>query len=221
MSYVEKQKETAANLRAAGIIPVLAIEKLDDGLRLCEALLAGGLKALEITYRTAAAPDVIKEARKRFPDAFLGAGTILNLDHLKQAFDLGASFGVAPGFNPKIVEAAVKADYAFSPGIATPSEVEQAHEYGVRLMKFFPAEALGGVGMLSSIIAPYRHLGLSFMPTGGVNPTNAATYLSMPEVVAVGGTWLGKAEDVKAGNWDKIRADAAKAMELLASIRKA
>ncbi len=217
--YSETQVRTAEALRAAGIIPVLVIEDVDEGLKLCEALLAGGLRALEITYRTKAAPDMIREARKRFPDALLGAGTILRKDHLKQAFDFGASFGVAPGFNPAIVEAAAAADYPFSPGVSTPSEVEQAHELGVRFMKFFPAEALGGAAMLGAIIAPYKHLGISFMPTGGVNPGNAADYLALPQVAAVGGTWLGKASDVKAGKWPDIEADAREAVALLAKIR--
>lgn len=218
--YIEKQEQTAVLLRQAGIIPVLAIENVDPGLKLCEALVKGGLKALEITYRTKAAPDIIREAKKRFPEILLGAGTILNLDHLKQAFDLGASFGVAPGFNPAIVGEAVRAGYAFSPGIATPSEIEQAYAMGVRLMKFFPAEALGGTAMLKAITAPYRHLKISIMPTGGVSPANAAEYLAIPEIAAVGGTWLGKASDVQAGNWRQIEEDAAKAMQLLAEARK-
>lgn len=217
--YVENQKKTAEALRGAGIIPVLVIENVDEGLRLCEALLEGGLKALEITYRTTAAPDVIREAKKRFPEALLGAGTLLGVDQLKQAFELGASFGVAPGFNPAVVEAAAVGGYAFSPGVATPSEIEQAYAMGVRFMKFFPAEALGGVKMLGAITAPYRHLGISFMPTGGVNPGNAGEYLSIPEVAAVGGTWLGKAADVKAGKWEQIARDAREAMELLARVR--
>ncbi len=134
--FVKKQLETMEKLRATGIIPVLVLEDVDTGLKLCELLLRCGLKAAEITYRTKAAPDVIKEAAKRFPDLFLGAGTVLNKDHLKQAFDLGASFAVAPGFNPNIVQAAVDGGYAFCPGVATPSEVEQAYELGVRFFKF-------------------------------------------------------------------------------------
>lgn len=220
-SYSEIQVETAKNLREAGIIPVLVLEDVDSGLRLCEALEKGGLKAAEITYRTKAAPQVIEAAKKRFPNLLLGAGTVLNVDHLKQAFDLGAAFAVAPGMNHAIVEAAVEAGYAFSPGIATPSEIEQAYAMGVRFMKFFPAEALGGVGMLKALIAPYRHLGISFMPTGGVTPGNAPTYLAVPEIAAVGGTWLGKTEDIKAGNWGKIETDAKEAMAMLAKAREA
>ena len=217
--FVKKQEETAKQLRAAGIIPVLVLEDLESGLKLCELLQKCGLKAAEITYRTKAAPDVIREAKKRFPDLLLGAGTVLNKDHLNQAFDLGAAFAVAPGFNPTIVKAAAEKGYAFSPGIATPSEVEQAYELGVRLFKFFPAEALGGTSMLKNILAPYRHLGLSFMPTGGVTAQNAPEWLAIPEICAVGGTWLGRADDLKAGNWDKIEKDALAAMDMLKKVR--
>lgn len=218
--YSQIQEKTAAAMRDAGIIPVLVLDDVDSGLRLCEALVAGGLKAAEITYRTKAAPEVIRAAKKRFPDLLLGAGTVLNATHLREAFDLGAAFAVAPGFNPAVVEAAAASGLAFSPGIATPSEIEQAYELGVRFMKFFPAEALGGVGMLKALIAPYRHLGISFMPTGGVTPANAPDYLAVPEIAAVGGTWLGKADDVRAGNWDKIEKDARDAMAMLATTRK-
>ncbi len=218
--FVQKQRETAAKLREAGVIPVLVLEDVDSGLKLLEVLSKAGLKAAEITFRTKAAPAVIREAKKRFPELYLGAGTVLNKDHLKEAFDLGASFAVAPGFNPVIVKEAADKGYAFSPGVATPSEVEQAHELGVRMFKFFPAEALGGVAMIKNIIAPYKHLGLHFMPTGGVTAENAPQWLAVPEIVCVGGTWLGKAEDVKAGNWDKILNDGKAAMEMLAKARK-
>jgi len=217
--FIETQQKTEKDLRDAGIIPVLALEDLTSGLKLIEALAENGLKALEITYRTKAAPEVIKEAKKRFPNMLLGAGTVLNLEHLRQAFDLGATFAVAPGFNPTIVQAAVDADYAFCPGIATPSEIEQAFEMGVRMFKFFPAEAMGGIPMLKSLIAPYKHLGVSFMPTGGVTAKNAPDYLAIPQVASVGGTWLGKPEDVKAGNWAKVGEDAKAAMEMLKNAR--
>ena len=217
--FVKTQEETVKKLRAAGIIPVLVLEDVDTGLKLCEVLQKCGLKAAEITYRTKAAPEVIAAAKKRFPELLLGAGTVLNTDHLKQAFDLGAAFAVAPGFNPAIVQAAVDNNYAFSPGIATPSEVEQAYALGVRFFKFFPAEALGGTAMLKNILAPYRHLGVSFMPTGGVTAKNAPEWLAIPEIACVGGTWLGKADDLKAGNWDKIEADAKAAMDMLKTVR--
>lgn len=217
--YVENQIKIAESLRQAGVIPVLVVEDVDNGLRLCEALQKGGLKAAEITFRTKAAPEVLKAAKTRFPDLLLGAGTLLSFNQLKQAFDLGVAFAVAPGLNPAIVEAAAKAGFPFCPGVATPSEIEQAYAMGVRCMKFFPAEALGGTNMLKSLIAPYRHLGISFMPTGGVTINNAPDYLAIPEVAAVGGTWLGKAEDIKAGAWDKIEKDAAAAMAMFAKAR--
>lgn len=218
--YSETQTRTLNLLYEAGIVPVLVLDNVDTGLTLCETLLRAGLKAAEITYRTKAAPDVIREAKKHFPELLLGAGTVLNLDHLKQAFDLGAAFAVAPGFNPAIVREAAERNYAFSPGIATPSEIEQAYALGVRFFKFFPAEALGGTAMLKNLLAPYRHLDISFMPTGGVTAANAPDWLAIPEVACVGGTWLGRSEDVKAGNWAKIENDGRAAMDMLRQARK-
>ncbi|MBO5307004.1 MAG: bifunctional 4-hydroxy-2-oxoglutarate aldolase/2-dehydro-3-deoxy-phosphogluconate aldolase [Lentisphaeria bacterium] len=187
------------------IVPVLVLNDLDSGLKMCEILVECGLPAAEITFRTQAAESIIKAASDRFPELYLGAGTILNTADLDRAFNAGAKFAVAPGFNPTVVKAAVEKGYAFAPGICTPSELEQAHELGCKFLKFFPAEAAGGVPMLKSLIAPYKHLGVRFMPTGGVSTANVTDYISIKEVVAVGGTWLGKADDIAAGNWDKIR----------------
>lgn len=187
------------------IVPVLVLNDLDSGLKMCEILVECGLPAAEITFRTQAAESIIKAASDRFPELYLGAGTILNTADLDRAFNAGAKFAVAPGFNPTVVKAAVAKGYAFAPGICTPSELEQAHELGCKFLKFFPAEAAGGVPMLKSLIAPYKHLGVRFMPTGGVSTANVTDYISIKEVVAVGGTWLGKADDIAAGNWDKIR----------------
>jgi len=172
------------------IIPVLVLNSLDEGIAMCEKLCANGLPAAEITFRTAAAEPVIREAVRRFPDMLVGAGTVLNIADLHRAADAGAKFAVAPGFNPKVAAEALKIGLDFIPGVCTPSEIEQAMELGFRTLKFFPAEAAGGVGMLKSLIAPYRHLGVRFMPTGGVKPVNVESYLALPEVAAVGGTWL-------------------------------
>lgn len=182
-------------LEKVKIVPVLVLNTLDEGLAVCEQLCRNGLPAAEITFRTAAAESVIREAVQRFPDMFIGAGTVLNIADLHRAFDAGAKFAVAPGFNPKVVAEAVKCGLDFFPAVCTPSEVEQAMEFGCRMLKFFPAEACGGVPMLKSIIAPYKHLGVKFMPTGGVKPANVESYLQIPEVAAVGGTWLNKCED--------------------------
>ena len=174
------------------IVPVLVLESLDEGIAVCRDLYDNGLRAAEITFRTKAAESVIREAAKLFPDMVIGAGTVLNVADLHRAFESGAKFAVAPGFNPTIVKEAKKCGFDFAPGVCTPSECEQAMELGCTFLKFFPAEAAGGTAMLKSLIAPYRHLGIRFMPTGGVKPANVESYLQIPEVAAVGGTWLNK-----------------------------
>lgn len=203
-SFVEQQKATAVALGKIRIVPVLALESVADGVKICEIFARQGLLGAEITFRTKAAAEIIKEVSNQFPQLLVGAGTVLNVFDLHRAFAAGAKFAVAPGFNPTVVKEAVRASFAFSPGIATPSEVEQAFELGCSMLKFFPAEAAGGTAMLKSIIAPYKHLGVRFMPTGGVTTANAAEYLSIPQVAAVGGTWLGKADDIAAGKWELI-----------------
>lgn len=215
MNYAEKQLEFARVLERLRIVPVLVVDRVDDGLRMVETLVEHGLPAAEITFRTVAAPEVIAAAAQRFPDVLLGAGTILHVDDLRRAFDAGARFAVAPGFNPTVVESAVTNALPFSPGICTPSEFEQAYAMGVRVMKFFPAEAAGGVPMLKALAAPYRHLGVRFMPTGGVGVDNAAAYWAIPEVAAVGGTWLGRPDDMRAGRWDAIAAAVRDAVALV------
>ena len=181
-------------LNRVKIVPVLVLDSVDAGLRMCETLYANGLAAAEITFRTAAAEGVIREAAKRFPEMLIGAGTVLNTADLHRAADAGARFAVAPGFNPTVVREALKSKFDFIPGVLTPGEIEQGLELGLRTFKFFPAEAAGGAAMLKSLIAPYRHLGVRFMPTGGVKPANVETYLAIPEVAAVGGTWLNGAD---------------------------
>ncbi|MDR0933083.1 MAG: bifunctional 4-hydroxy-2-oxoglutarate aldolase/2-dehydro-3-deoxy-phosphogluconate aldolase [Victivallales bacterium] len=205
MSFSDVCNQAVVELEKIRIVPVLVLNDLDSGLKMCEILAQCGLPAAEITFRTKAASEIIKAANGRFPELYLGAGTILNVEDLKRAFDSGAKFAVAPGFNPTMVRAAVENNFAFAPGVCTPSEAEQAMEFGCRFLKFFPAEAAGGTNMLKSIIAPYKHLGIRFMPTGGVTPANVSEYLAIKEVVAVGGTWLGKSDDIAAGNWEKIR----------------
>jgi len=179
-----------AKLSAVRIVPVLVAENAGTGIAVCDRLCAGGLPAAEITFRTAAAEEVIREAARRHPEMLIGAGTVLNIADLRRAIDAGASFAVAPGCNPKVVAEARRLGFPFIPGICTPSEIECALDLGVTTVKFFPAEASGGVAMLKSLAAPYRHLGIRFMPTGGIKPENAESYLKVPEVAAIGGTWL-------------------------------
>lgn len=214
MSFAVKCQAAADKLGTIRIVPVLVLNDVDSGLKMCEILAECGLPAAEITFRTTAAEAVIKAASERFPELYLGAGTVLNTRDLHRAFDAGAKFAVAPGFNPTVVKEAAANGFAFAPGVCTPSEVEQAMEFGCHFLKFFPAEASGGVNFLKSLIAPYKHLGVRFMPTGGVSTANVAEYLGIKEVVAVGGTWLGKNSDIESGNWDAIRQAVKAAVEL-------
>ena len=214
MSFQKNCQTAVETLSAIRIVPVLVLNDVDSGLKMCEVLAECGLPAAEITFRTTAAEAVIKAASERFPELYLGAGTVLNSRDLHRAFDAGAKFAVAPGFNPTIVKEAVANGFAFAPGVCTPSEVEQAMEYGCRFLKFFPAEASGGINFLKSLIAPYKHMGVRFMPTGGVTTANVADYLAVKEIVSVGGTWLGKSSDIESNNWDAIRTAVKAAVEL-------
>jgi 2-dehydro-3-deoxyphosphogluconate aldolase/(4S)-4-hydroxy-2-oxoglutarate aldolase len=186
------------------IIPVIAIEEKENALPLADCLTKGGLPLIEITFRTKIAPDVINLLKKERPEILLGAGTILSVDNLNKAIDCGASFAVSPGINPKVVKEAVKMDFPFFPGVITPGDIEKALDLGVRILKFFPAEAAGGIKLLKSLESPYSHMGIKFIPTGGITLQNMADYLSLSSVLAVSGTWLAKKENISNGNWVKI-----------------
>ena len=202
-----------------GVVPVIAVDTADNGLRICEALLEGGLPVAEITFRTTAAAETIKMASAHFPQMILGAGTVLNADQVKQAVDAGAKFAVAPGCNPKIVLAAQEAGLTFAPGVCTPSEIEIAMDLGCKLLKFFPAEASGGVKMLKALIGPYGHTGVQFCPTGGVTTQNLADYLALPQVAFAGGTWIASKDAIKAKDWAKIEQAARDAVAIVKAIR--
>ena len=199
------------------VVPVIAIDSVEDAIPLADALLEGGISAAEITFRTAAAADVINLLSKERPQLFVGAGTVLTPENAKRAFDCGAKFAVAPGCNPDVIAAAQKIGLTFAPGVMTPSDIEVATSMGLTLLKFFPAGAAGGVKMLKNISAPYKHLGVKFMPTGGVTIDNVQEYLAVPEIIAVGGTWLAKQDMIANGEWDKIRANCQAVVELLKS----
>lgn len=216
--FIQNVAEVTAKLSQIKIVPVLAIESVDDGLRMCELLNEHGLRTAEITFRTKSAEEIITKAAAKYPDLIIGAGTVLNVEDLHKAFNAGAKFAVAPGFNPIVVKEAIANGYAFFPGVATPSEVEQAMELGCRMFKFFPAEAAGGIPMLKSLIGPYKHMGVKFMPTGGLNTNNIGDYLSIPQLPCAGGTWLGKTSDIEAGNWDIIANNIKEAVILASSL---
>jgi 2-dehydro-3-deoxyphosphogluconate aldolase/(4S)-4-hydroxy-2-oxoglutarate aldolase len=206
-------------LGRCGVVPVIAIESEDHAIPLADALLEGGLPIVEITFRTKAAAGAIRQIAVQRPQVLVGAGTVLTLENLDAARSCGAKFAVAPGLNPTIVNQAKKVGLPFVPGVATPSELEIALELGCHVLKFFPAEALGGLAMLKALIAPYGHMGVRFMPTGGINPDNLADYLAISQVAAVGGTWIAKKEDMIQGRWDEIRSRCAKAVEAVANAR--
>jgi 2-dehydro-3-deoxyphosphogluconate aldolase/(4S)-4-hydroxy-2-oxoglutarate aldolase len=186
------------------IVPVVVLDSAEHAEPLAEALLAGGLDLMEITFRTAAAEACIRRIASRFPEMLLGAGTLLDPEQVVRAKNAGAEFGLAPGLNPEVIEAAEEAGLAFSPGVMTPSEVECALGFGCKLLKFFPAEAAGGVNMLKSLAGPYGHTGIKFIPTGGITSNNLTDYLKLPVVAAIGGSWMVDKKLVNEGKWGEI-----------------
>jgi len=168
------------HLRQTGVIAVLMIDRADDAVSLARALLAGGVDSIELTLRTEAALECLRRIRREVPEMTLGVGTILTPQQVNQAKEAGASFGVAPGMNPRVVAEALRIGLPFAPGVCTPTDIELALEAGCRVLKFFPSEPCGGLPYLRTIAAPFMHLGVQFIPLGGVGPANAAQYLSEP-----------------------------------------
>jgi len=201
------------------VIPVIAIDSVDAALPLADALIEGGLPVAEITFRTAAAAQVISRIARERPQMILGAGTVLTSENLGRACDAGAKFGVAPGLNPDVVAEAAHRGLPFMPGVITPTEVEQALALGLRLLKFFPAEAFGGLKVIKALAAPYGHAGVRFMPTGGVNTGNLAEYLGEKTVACVGGTWIATREAIAEKKWAQIRDNCKAAIEIARKVR--
>jgi 2-dehydro-3-deoxyphosphogluconate aldolase/(4S)-4-hydroxy-2-oxoglutarate aldolase len=189
-------------LNASPVMPVMVIQNLDDAVPLAKALVAGGIRVLEITLRTPVALEAIKLISQQVPDAIVGAGTIINPEQLQAAEDAGAVFAISPGLTPTLLAAAKKGDIALIPGIASLSELMLGIEFGLDHFKFFPAEAAGGVPMLKAIAGPIPQA--TFCPTGGISPENYNSYLQLANVACVGGSWLAPADAVKAKNWDKV-----------------
>jgi 2-dehydro-3-deoxyphosphogluconate aldolase/(4S)-4-hydroxy-2-oxoglutarate aldolase len=202
-----------------GVVPVITIENVDAAIPLADALLAGGLAVVEIAFRTVAAAEVIRKIVKERPKLVVGAGTVLTSANLATAKASGAAFAMAPGLNPQIVRQAQEMGLPFVPGVATPSDIEQGLGLGCKLLKFFPAEALGGVAMIENLSAPYKHTGIRFVPTGGVNTSNLESYLKLETVAAVGGTWIARKEDLTAGKWDDIGQRCRAALEIVVKTR--
>jgi len=213
MTATSKQDQIAALIRQATVIPVLTIDRLEDAVPLAKALVAGGVRTLEVTLRTPVAIEAAKAMISEVPDAIVGIGTILNGDDLARAEALGAKFGISPGGTPELLKAAAASRLPFAPGIATASELMQALAHGFDVVKFFPAEQAGGIKALRALAGPFPHVRVC--PTGGIGEANAATWLAEPNVLAVGGSWLCPAAEIRAGNWAGITAMCARAMKTL------
>ena len=204
--------DIAAIANRAPVIPVLTIERLADAVPLARALVKGGLPVLEITLRTPVALDALRSMAAEVPEAMLGAGTVLNAEQLDQARRAGARFLVSPGCTRALTEAARASGMPFLPGVQTVSEAMALSDQGFRLMKFFPADQAGGLGWLKAVAAPLA--GFSFCPTGGIGADAAPSYLALPNVACVGGSWVAPREAVAAGDWQKVERLAAAAASL-------
>ena len=185
-----------------GIVPVIALDHVEDAAPLAKALCDGGLPCAEVTFRTAAAEESIRIMAEQFPEMLVGAGTVLTTEQVDRAVNAGAKFIVSPGLNPKVVKYCVEKGIPVTPGCSNPSDVEVAIELGLDVVKFFPAEAAGGLNMIKSMAAPY--VNMKFMPTGGVNAKNLTSYLDFPKIIACGGSWMVPGDLINAGEWDKI-----------------
>ena len=185
-------------------MPVAVIPTLKSALPLAEALMEAGLPHIEITLRTPCAMEAMRAIRKEFPEMTVGAGTILEPTTITELIDMGVAFGVSPGLNPLVIEAAQAQDFLMIPGVITPGEVECGLSMGLKLLKFFPAEAAGGAKMLKALAGPYGHTEVKFVPTGGINAGNAQNYLDLPVTEAIGGSWFVDHKLVTEGDFDTI-----------------
>lgn len=204
------KRDMDQRFRDYGLVPVIVLSDAAQADPLGEALLAGGLPVAEITFRSDAALEGIRTMAAKYEDILVGAGTVLSLDNAKAAIDAGAKFIVTPGFNPEVVDFCLDNKMPVYPGISATGEIEAALARGLEVVKFFPAEPLGGVKMLKALSGPYR--GLSFMPTGGISLSNVHDYLALPQVVACGGSWLVAKDKLAGGKYDEIVAVIREAM---------
>jgi 2-dehydro-3-deoxyphosphogluconate aldolase/(4S)-4-hydroxy-2-oxoglutarate aldolase len=199
------------------LVCVAVIDKPEDAVPLAEALLAGGLNCIEVTFRTAGAAESISAIRKNVPQIVVGAGTLLTSEQVKQAIGAGAQFGVSPGLSEIVSTTTQENDFPLFPGVITPGEIMRALELGWKNLKFFPAETFGGVNALKALIGPFGHTGVKFIPTGGITAATLPNYLAIPQVAAIGGSWMAERKLVAEKSWDKITALTAEAMKVIAA----
>jgi 2-dehydro-3-deoxyphosphogluconate aldolase/(4S)-4-hydroxy-2-oxoglutarate aldolase len=209
-----------SRMQHSGVIAVLIVDDPRRAVKLAQALIAGGVSIMELTLRTTAALDCLRAITAEVPEMMAGAGTILARSQVDEVLDAGALFGVAPGTNPSVILHANDLGLPFAPGVVTPTDIDTAVQCGCRILKFFPAEQSGGVPMLSAIKAPYAHLGLKYIPLGGVSTANLSTYLSDSDVIAVGGSWLAPKAMIDAERWTDITAAAQMARQIVEDTRK-
>ena len=210
--------DVVERIRKAGVVPVIKLQRPEDARPLGKALLEGGLPVAEVTFRTDAAAGAIRLLREEFPGLLVGAGTVLTPAQADAAIAAGAAFAVTPGFNPRVVDHCLSRRLPIVPGVNSPSQVEQGLERELSLLKFFPAEASGGVKMLKALHGPYAEV--AFLPTGGVEPGNLASYLALPYVAAVGGSWMVKEELLAAGKYSEVAALCAEAVAKVVALRQ-
>lgn len=196
--------ELTESLRKSPIVAVLVFDDPSDAVPTAQALVRGGVTHIELALRTKGSMDALKAVMAEVPELVVGVGTVLSPEQVREIKELGVAFAVSPGFNPAVVEAARDYNLPFAPGIATPSDIEAAYSLGCTLLKLFPAEPLGGIKYLQSVNAAYRHLGLSYIPLGGVSRENMNDWLAVPEVLAVGGSWIAPKNLIASKNWNEI-----------------
>ncbi|MFA9229896.1 MAG: bifunctional 4-hydroxy-2-oxoglutarate aldolase/2-dehydro-3-deoxy-phosphogluconate aldolase [Microgenomates group bacterium] len=206
-------------IAAIGVVPVIALDDARHALPLADALAEGGLGVIEVTFRTAAAVETIRQIAQFRPKMLVGAGTVLNEEQADAAKAAGARFALSPGIDRAVLDHAAQIGLPFAPGIMTPSDLQVALRANCKLVKFFPAMAAGGLNMLKNIAGPYLHTGIGFNPTGGVTRDSLTDWLGYGPVRAVGGTWIATSADIAAENWDKIRQNAAEAAALVRQLR--
>lgn len=209
---------TLSKIRTMGIVPVVTIENADDAEPLAQALVDGGLPCAEITFRTAAAKEAMIRIAKKMPSMLMGAGTVLNVEQAKTAMDCGAEYIVSPGLNRSVVEYCLANGIAVVPGVVTPTEIGMAIDLGLDVVKFFPAEASGGMEYLKALAAPFT--GMQFIPTGGIDKDRLRAYLTLPYVVACGGSWMVKSDLIRGGRFADIRKLSLEAIEAVRSIER-
>ena len=196
------QMDVLKRLADSIVVPVVVLDKVEDAVPTAKAMAAGGVDTMEITFRTACAPEAIKAVAQNCPEVLVGAGTILNLEQCKLAVEMGAKFIVSPGFSDEVVGWCVENGIPVAPGCVTPTEIMAALKHGLKMVKFFPANVYGGLNAMKNLAAPF--VGIKFLPTGGVNSGNIKEYVDAPFIHAVGGSWVCPKAEIAAGNWDKI-----------------